>query len=129
MDNYKYTLDYNSSNELQSASFDESVSKLSSVTLTRDALFNTRVTVYAASYAEAVGKANKALGMPVDVDVPVASTGPSGFIDAQIEARKMCQAILSESALLSDASNISIPVGLLRFLVDAIEIISQESEK
>ena len=127
MKNYRYILEYNSANELMSATFDEVVSDTSSVTLTRDALLNTRMTVFASSYSDAVDQANKALGKPTPSNLP--SGGKSkGFIETQIEARRFCDNILVDYALLSDTSPVSVPIGLIRFLVDALDIAGQEAK-
>ena len=79
MTNYLFNLEYNSANELVSSTFTETTSPTPSVTLTRDALMNTRLTIFAPNYADAVSAANKALGAPV----PVAAQGTPtrGFVE------------------------------------------------
>lgn len=125
MTNYRFNLDYNSSNELVSSTFTETSSPTPSVTLTRDALMNTRITVFAPSYADAVAAANKAMGTPEPA--PAQSAPTRGFVEQQIEARRMCREILADAALLGDNAKVNIPIGLLRFLVDALDIAGEES--
>lgn len=127
MTNYRFNLKYNASNELVSSTFTETSSPTPSVTLNRDADHNTHLTVYALNYADAVSAANKALGEPkIITPTHTPSSPPISFMEAQVKARRICKEILCDSALLGDDAIVKIPVGLLRFLVDSLDIAGQE---
>lgn len=119
---HKFTLNYDSNNHLQKTDFhQDETSPKESVTITRDGLMNSTVVVFANDFGSAVDQANKAMGAPTSQNQVKYST-PRSFIERQIEARILCDKILTESSLLSNDAPIKVPVGLFRFMVDALDI-------
>lgn len=137
---YQYILEYDSRNTLQTSKFNESrTAASSSVTLTRDNKMNTRVIVFADDFADAIKQADRAIGTstlrpaPEDNYLGDSADPRISLISRQIEAREKCRKILMDTSYLSDDSDVTISVGLFRFLVAVLDLarnsqLSSESE-